>query len=168
MTEVTYKVPALSQALNGPLPRRPSEDEFLTALYNPAYKPELINSSMPVEFFLTKELSNPHARAKKQQRWKMRKALQKARLDEIIAEGMRHPEGRTEREIRAESAFRWRQELKDEQEKQKKMRWKDRVADVNMIRKARNKAKKEERQRRKLTELELDTSEPNQFIPKDV
>lgn len=165
---MTYKVPAISQSLTGPLPRRPSEDEFLTALYNPAYKPELINASMPVEFFLTKELSNPHARAKKQQRWKMRKALQQKRLDEIIDQEMKHPEGRTVREIRAESAFRWRQELKEEQEKQKKMRWKDRVADVNMIRKARKKAKKEERHRRKLTELELDSSEPNQFIPMDL
>lgn len=165
---MTYKVPTISQAINGPLPRAPSEDEFLTALYNPAYNPEFINSAKPFELFLFKELSNPHARAKKAQRWKMRKSLQKARLDEIIEEGMKHPDGRTEREIRAESAFRWRQELKGEKEQQKKMRWKDRVADVSMIRKARKKVKKEERQRRKLTELQLNVSEPNQFIPKDI
>ncbi|KAJ3548832.1 hypothetical protein NMY22_g1112 [Coprinellus aureogranulatus] len=168
VAEVTYKVPSISQSMTGPLPRPPSEEEFLTALYNPAYKPELFNSSLPLELFLVKELSNPHARAKKQQRWKMRKATQKARLDELIYEGRQNHEGQTDREIRAEAAFRWRQEMKGEQEKQKKMRWKDRVADVSMVRKARKKAKKEEKQRRKLTELQLDESEPNQFVPKDL
>ncbi|TEB04028.1 hypothetical protein FA13DRAFT_1760444 [Coprinellus micaceus] len=141
VTQVTYKT------INGPLPRAPSEDEFLTALYNPAYNPDFSSS---------RNSPTPHARAKKAQRWKMRKSLQKARLDEIIEEGMKHPDGRTEREIRAESAFRTKKE------QQKKMRWKDRVAD------ARKKVKKEERQRRKLTELQLDVSEPNQFIPKDI
>ncbi|KAF6762819.1 hypothetical protein DFP72DRAFT_877023 [Ephemerocybe angulata] len=166
VTEVTYKVPRIQQALSGPLPRPPTEEEFLTAMYNPGYKASF-DDSAPVEVYLNMELSNPHARAKKQQRWKIRKSVEKSRLDEIVASEMKQLNGRTEREARAEAAFRWRDELKQKQEEQKKMRWKDRVADVNMIRKARNKVKKQERQRRKLTELQLE-DEPNQFIPKDL
>lgn len=135
-------------------------------MYNPGYSVSFGNGA-PLEVYLEKELSNPHARAKKQQRWLARKAGEKARLEEIIAEEKKQLNGRTEREARAEAAFRLRQELKDKQEQQKKMRWKDRMADVNMIRKARKKALKEERHRRKLTELVL-ADEPNQVIPKDV
>ncbi|KAJ2933473.1 hypothetical protein H1R20_g3640, partial [Candolleomyces eurysporus] len=167
VTKLTYEVPQIRQSLNGPLPRPPLEDEYLTALYNPGYSAGFGNAAAPLEVYLEKELSNPHARAKKQQRWKARMASEKARLDEIIAEEKKHINGRTEREARAEAAFRWRQELKDKQELQKKMRWKDRMADVNMIRKARKKVKKEERHRRKLTELVL-ADEPNQVVPKDV
>ncbi|RXW25850.1 hypothetical protein EST38_g66 [Candolleomyces aberdarensis] len=167
VTKLTYEVPQIRQSLNGPLPRPPLEDEYLTALYNAGYNANFGNAAAPLEVYLEKELSNPHARAKKQQRWKARMANEKARLDEIIAEEKKHINGRTEREARAEAAFRWRQEIKDKQELQKKMRWKDRMADVNMIRKARQKVKKEERHRRKLTELVL-ADEPNQFVPKDV
>lgn len=166
VASLTYEFPQIRQSLDGPLPRPPAEDEYLTALYNPGYSASFGNAA-PLEVYLERELSNPHARAKKQQRWLARKASEKARLNEIIAEEMKSLNGRTQREARAEAAFRWRQELKDNQEQQKKMRWKDRVADVNMIRKSRKKAKKEERQRRKLTELEL-ADEPNQFVPKDL
>ncbi|KAJ2912206.1 hypothetical protein MD484_g8209, partial [Candolleomyces efflorescens] len=166
VTKLTYEIPRIRQSLNGPRPRPPAEDEYLTALYNPGYSTSFGNGA-PLEVYLEKELSNPHARAKKQQRWLARKADERARLEEIVAQEKKKLNGRTEREARAEAAFRLRQELKDKQEQQKKMRWKNRMADVNMIRKARKKALKEERHRRKLTELVL-ADEPNQVIPKDV
>lgn len=163
VAQVTYQAPRFQQAMNGRHPVPPPEAEFLRAYYNAGFKD--VSDAQPVEVFLHKELSDPHSRAKQQARWKIRKSHEKTRLEEIVAEEMKHQQGRPEREIRAESAFRLRQELKQKELDKKKMRWKHRMADVNMIRRARNKVRKEDRQRRKLTDLVL-AEEENQVIPK--
>ena len=163
VSQLTYKFPKFRHSLTGPIPRAPTEEEFLTALYNTEHGLPAVDG--PIEVFLEKELSNPHARAKKQARWQANQAAEKSRFEELVAEEMKQLNGRTRREARAEAAFRLRLEKKEKVEQQKKMRWKHRVADVSMIRRARKKAKKEERIRGKLTQLQLE-NEPNQFIPK--
>ncbi|EAU84311.1 hypothetical protein CC1G_01307 [Coprinopsis cinerea okayama7 len=167
VAQLTYQMPRFSQSMLGPVPRPPSEQDFLTSLYNPGYTVQSLEGA-PLEVYLNKELSNPHARAKKQRRWQLRRANERARFLEAVQEELKHPDGRTEREIKAEVAHRLRQEKVAEQKAVKKMRWKNRIGEVNMIRKARKQAQKEERQRRRLTELSLEDSDPNQVIPKSL
>lgn len=137
-------------------------------MYNPGYKAASSLDDAPLEVYLEKELSNPHSRAKKQKRWQFRRANEKHVFNERVAEEVKISSGRPEREIRAEVAHRLRQELKEHQHEEKKMRWKNRIGDITAMRKARKKVKKEERHRRKLTQLVLEDDDPNQVIPKSL
>ncbi|TFK29246.1 hypothetical protein FA15DRAFT_632108 [Coprinopsis marcescibilis] len=163
VAKLTYKMPQFHQSLVGPIPRPPSEDDFLTSLYNAGLRRYL--PAAPLEIYLTKELSNPHSRGKKMQRWKAHKSIEKARLGEITALELKDLAGRTEREAKADAAFRWREEIKNKKTEQQKMRWKHKVGDPKMVRKAKTKVKREDRQRRKLSDLVLE-DEPNQVLPK--
>jgi len=72
--------------------------------------------------------------------------------------------GRTRREARAEAAFKWREQLKEEKEADRKKRWKHKAAVAEMERKAKRKERKGKKLRQRLTELVL-KKEPNQVIP---
>lgn len=167
VTQLTYKIPQFGYKLQGPVPRPPNEADFLLSFYNPGYSVASIESA-PLEVYLKKELSNPHARAKKQARWQLHKANEKAKFESLVAEELKQPRGRTDREIRAEVAHRHRAQVQSEAALLKKQRWKHRISDVDELRKARKRINKQQRQRRKLTELQLDADEPNQVIPKAV
>ena len=163
VVKVTYKLPTFQQSLGAPIPRPATEDEFLASLYNPHLT--TLNDSEPVEIYLAQELSNPHSRAKKLMRWKIRQANDKALLDEIMADELKHLNGRSLRDAKAEAAFRWRELLKAKKDEERKRRWKDMAEESTMKRKAMRKEKKEARLKRRLTELVLSDSQ-NQVIPK--
>lgn len=162
VVKVTYKLPTFQQSLRAPIPRPATEDEFLATLYNPHLT--ALNDSEPVEVYLAQELSNPHSRAKKLMRWKIRQANDKALLDEIMADELKHLNGRSPRDAKAEAAFRWRELLKAKKDDERKRRWKDMAQESTMKRKAMRKEKKEARLQRRLTELVLSDSS-NQVIP---
>ena len=82
MVKVTYKPPPFSPTLKGLMPRLPTEQQFLRAIFNPRHTPFYGDAQPPVEMFLTKELSNPHSRAKKQKRWQQYKVYKKNLLKE--------------------------------------------------------------------------------------
>lgn len=126
-----------------PLPQIPSEQEFLAVLYNPHRKAKF-DESAPAEVFLHRELSNPHGTAKKLSRWRAYQGL---------------------REAGAEAGFKLREQLKKEKEADKKRRWMHKAAEVGMVRKAERKVRKQQKLRKKLSELVL-KDEPNQVIPK--
>lgn len=98
-------------------------------------------------------------------RWKIRQANDKALLDEIMADELKHLNGRSLRDAKAEAAFRWRELLKAKKDEERKRRWKDMAEESTMKRKAMRKEKKEARLKRRLTELVLSDSQ-NQVIPK--
>ncbi|KAF8639697.1 hypothetical protein AX17_000959 [Amanita inopinata Kibby_2008] len=165
VAKVTYKPPAFSPTLKTLFPRPPSEDEFLTALYNPHLKPKF-EQSAHVEVYLTNELSNPHSRAKKLKRWKAYQFRKSALLKEFTENETKVLNGRSMHEAKAEALFKWREHLKAEKEAVRKMRWKHRGAEAKLERKTARKARKELKRRQRLTQLALQTS-PNQVIPND-
>lgn len=165
VAKVTYKPPAFHPTLKTLVPRPPSEDEFLTALYNPHIKPTF-GASPHVEAFLTKELSNPHSRAKKLRRWKERQFRKREMLKEFVEKEIQNLSGRTVREAKAEAAFKWREHMSAEKEAARKTRWKHRGAEAKLERRKARKARKELKQRQRLTQLVL-REEANQVIPKD-
>ncbi|RDB20450.1 hypothetical protein Hypma_012414 [Hypsizygus marmoreus] len=164
--EVTYKPPAFTPSMKGLIPRPPSEPAFLRALYNP-HQPKKFDESAPVESYLFRELANPHSRAKKLARWKMWQFQKKARLEHLFAEATNNLRGRNPREARAEAAWQWRQEMKEQEEALRKQRWKRRNPEAMLERQARRTARKEAKQRQRLTAMVL-KDEPNQVIPKDM
>jgi len=168
VAKVTYvppKFPLITQA--GPIPRPPTEAKFLRAMYNPHYGKENAYSQHPVEGFLFRELSNPHSRAKKLKRWRVHQFLQNQLLKNIMAEALANKGSRDEREVIAEAKFQWRQQLEDIRKAVMKRRWTHKAAEAEMQRKNSRTARKELKQRQRLTELSL-KDEPNQFIPKAV
>ncbi|KAK2466418.1 hypothetical protein APHAL10511_002060 [Amanita phalloides] len=163
VVRVTYIPPTFHPTLKILVPRAPSEDEYLTALYNPHLRPAF-GESPHVEMFLTKELANPHSRAKKLKRWKEHQFRKRALLKEYIEKEVTTLKGRSVREAKAEAAFKWREYLNAEKEAARKMRWKKRGAEANLDRKRERKARKELKQRQRLTQLVL-REEANQVIP---
>lgn len=163
---MTYKPPAFSLSVKGPVPRRPTEDEYLTALYNP-HRARKFDESPPVESYLVRELANPHSRAKKHQRWKIWQAAKQKLFADLMIKETANLNGRTTREARAEAAFKWRRQIEEQKEEQRKRRWKHKASAANMERQTKRRERKEMKQRQRLTALVL-KEEPNQVIPKDV
>ncbi|KAF8897200.1 hypothetical protein BD779DRAFT_1638600 [Infundibulicybe gibba] len=166
VAKVTYKPPAFTPSLKGLIPRPPSEEQFLRALYNP-HRQLKNGESAPVEVYLHRELANPHSRAKKLARWKNYRFQKQALLQEFIAEELADLKGRTERDARAEAAWKWREKMAEDKDAERKRRWKHKAALEQMERKAARKERKEVKQRQRLTQLVL-RDEPNQVVPKDL
>lgn len=166
VVKVTYKPPSFTPSLKGLIPPRPTEDQYLTTLFNP-HRQNKFDDSPPIEGYLFRELANPHSRAKKLTRWKNSQFTKRARLAEITSEELKNLNGRTQREGKAEAAWRWRQEMEEERAAQKKRRWKHKAAEAKMEKQQKRRARKEAKQRQRLTALTLG-EEANQVIPKDM
>jgi len=166
VAKVTYKTPAFDSSPLEPLPRVPEEQEYLNLLYNP-HRLQDYDESAPFELYLKWELANPHSRAKKLERWKSYQAGTHELLKSITADEVKHLDGRSLKQAKADAAFNWREQVKEDQEKKKKARWAHSAKVGQWERKKAKKAQKEDRQRKRLTELVL-KDEPNQFLPSAV
>ncbi|KAI0366394.1 hypothetical protein BV20DRAFT_1002470 [Pilatotrama ljubarskyi] len=163
VNEVTYTPPALPATLLNPAPRIPTEHEYITSLTKP--DKAALPASAPVEVHLVKELSNPHARAKKQARWQAFKARQKALLEEFVRAEYANLAGRTRREARAEATWKWRNHIEEERKAEMKRRWRNRGAEARQMRTAKRKARKAAKRAQKLRNLVLEEA-PNQVVPR--
>lgn len=163
VAKITYRLPSFDSSRLVPLPQQAPETDYLNMIYNPhvdiTYDP-----SAPFETYLKLELSNPHSRAQKMQRWKQYQAGIQSLRKQITADEVRYLDGRTVRQAKADAAFKWRETVETEKKKKKKERWMHSAQLIKWDRKNRKKAAKEERLRRRLTELVL-TDEPNQVVP---
>ncbi|KAH9482483.1 hypothetical protein JR316_0004583 [Psilocybe cubensis] len=164
VAKITYKLPHFNPDKLEPLPPIPSEAEYLDHIYNPHRTP-YYDPSAPFEVYLQPDLANPHSRAKKLERWKQYQAGIHNLLKKITAYELANLDGRTVKQARSDAAFKWREQVKEEQAKKKKARWMHSAQMLKWERKNAKKEKKEDRQRRRLTELMLE-DEPNQVIPK--
>lgn len=146
-----------------PLPTLPAETEYLDHIYNPTPS-RTYDASAPFEVYLKPDLANPHSRAKKMQRFKLRQSIIHAQLKDIMDFELANLEGRTPKQARSDAAFRWRELVKKQKAERTKARWMTAARVETWEKKNVNKAKKEERQRRRLTELTLGEDQ-NQVIP---
>ncbi|KAF5370061.1 hypothetical protein D9758_001380 [Tetrapyrgos nigripes] len=165
VAKVTYKLPPFISTLKGLIPKMPTEKQFLRAVFNPHRTPFYGDTQPPVEMFLSKELSNPHSRDKKQRRWQQYKLYKKNLLQELVDAEIKANPARPHSEARVEAEFRWKRQL--EEERMEKMKQRS-VASGQAAKdewRARRKARKAEKERQKLTALTLEAA-PNQFIPK--
>jgi hypothetical protein len=160
VAEVTYKLPQFPRSLSEPVPRPPEELAYVKSLFNPLPTP----LDGPVEVYLSKELANPHSRAKKQARWQAHKRRTAVLLKEYLAAELKDLKGRTAREARAEAAWKWRQRLEEDKKAEEKRRWKNKGREARLIRKKARRERKEQKQRQRLTEMVLQDA-PNQIIP---
>ncbi|KAK7061414.1 nucleoside transporter [Favolaschia claudopus] len=166
VTKVTYVPPSFSSNLSAPLPRVPTEDEYIGGMSHPTKKTWFGNSP-PVEMYLQRELTNPHSRAKKMKRWQSHQVYKKSLLKDYIAAEMRELNGRSSKEAKAEALFKWRERLSTEEEAERRRRWHNLAVAEKAKKKQARKTKREAKRRDHLTQLELFEA-PNQVIPKDV
>lgn len=166
MARVTYVPPSFSHNLSAPLPRVPTEDEYIAGMSHPTKKP-WFGASPPVEMYLHRELTNPHSRAKKMKRWQSHQTYKRSLLTDYIAAEMRELNGRSSKEARAEATFKWREKLSAEDEAERRRRWLTLAVAEKAKKKQARKTKREAKRRDQLTQLEL-LEAPNQVIPKDV
>ncbi|KAJ7477084.1 hypothetical protein B0H11DRAFT_2029613 [Mycena galericulata] len=166
LAKVTYVPPSFSHILTAPLPRVPTEDEYIAGMSHPTQKP-WFGDSAPVEMYMHKELSNPHSRAKKMKRWQSHQLYKKSLLRDYIAAEMRELNGRSPKEAKAEATFKWREKLTAEQEAERRRRWLTLAVAEKAKKKMARKTRKALKRKNQLTQLGL-WEAPNQVIPKDV
>ncbi|KAJ7781610.1 hypothetical protein B0H16DRAFT_1359257 [Mycena metata] len=166
LTRVTYVPPSFSHNLSAPLPRVPTEDEYIAGMSHPTKK-SWFGDSAPVEIYLHRELSNPHSRAKKMKRWQSHQTYKKSLLRDYISAEMRELNGRSTKEARAEATFKWREKLSAEEEAERRRRWLTLAVADKAKKKQARKTRREAKRRDQLTQLRL-WDAPNQIVPKDV
>lgn len=138
----------------------PSEQEYIKSLA----KRSAFDPAAPVEIYVHRELTNPHSRAKKQQRWQAYQLYRRSLLQHMIQEEYKNLMGRTRRAARAEATWKWREKLIEERKTEMKRRWVNRGAETRLQQRRVRKTKKAERLRNKLRNLVLPDA-PNQVIP---
>lgn len=117
-----------------------------------------------MEVHLHKELSNPHSRAKKILRWQERQEYQRKLLAQMVANELKNLEGRTRKDATAEATFKFKQRMEEERKAEMVRRWRNRGDEARLKRRRERKARKAERESRKLSDLVLRAG-PNQVIP---
>ncbi|KAF7331780.1 Nucleoside transporter [Mycena kentingensis (nom. inval.)] len=152
--KVTYVPPAFLSKLTAPLPRVPTEAEYIAGMSHPT-KVAWFGDSPPVEPYLAVELSNPHSRTKKMRRWQSHKLYRKELLRDYIAAEMRELNGRTTKDARAEATFRWKQKLSAEDEAERRRRWLTLAVAEKSKKKRARKTRREQRRLDALTRLTL-------------
>ncbi|GJE84695.1 hypothetical protein PsYK624_007710 [Phanerochaete sordida] len=163
VNEITYRPPVLPQSIDDAASVSdavPSEQEYIRSLA----KRSAFDPAAPVEIYVHRELTNPHSRAKKQERWKIFQMQTKSLLQEMIQEEYKNLMGRTHRDARAEAIWKWRNKLAEDRKAEMKRRWVNRGAETRLMQRRARKAKKAERMRNKLRNLVLPI-QPNQILP---
>ncbi|KAG6818845.1 hypothetical protein H0H93_001082, partial [Arthromyces matolae] len=166
VVKVTYKQPAFHPLSKGLIPRPPPEESYLRTLYNP-HVPNIFADSPLLEVYLFRELSNPHSRAKKHARWLQWQKEKKERYQALLQDEMDNLNGRSPREAKAEAAFKWRQQVEEENEALRKQRWKKIHDEATLEKRSKRRERKEAKLRQRLTALSLKV-EPNQVIPESM
>lgn len=123
------------------------------------------SQNFPAELFLARELSNPHSREKKRERYLASKARQESLLKEYIAKELKKSiEGRNRREAVAEATFKWRERVRLDRKAELKKRWVARGLQARLERRKRRAQEKLDGEKKKLRELVLREA-PNQVMP---
>lgn len=117
-----------------------------------------------MEIYVHRELTNPHSRAKKQERWQARQLYKRSLLRHMVREEYKNLNGRTKRDARADATWKCRNRLIEERKAEVKRRWVNRGAEANLLNRRARRAKKAERLQKKLRNLTLDEA-PNQAVP---
>ncbi|KAL1721376.1 hypothetical protein EV715DRAFT_195112 [Schizophyllum commune] len=164
VSKVTYEFPAFSSRLEDPLPTPPSEMEYLLHVFNPHLGTAPFGDSPPVERYLAKELCNPHGRAQKLKRFRSFQLYKQRLLEEYIRAELADRQGRSKGKCVEDARFKFKENLAKDMLAAKRVRTKNSERVRKMMRKKLSKAKKEIKQRKKLTALALEAG-PNQVIP---
>ena len=158
---MTYRAPTLSLSAEPAANSVPSEQEYIKSLAaRSAFDP-----AAPVEVYVHRELTNPHSRAKKQQRWQAFQAWKKNLLGEITKEEYKNLGGRTRHAARADAVWKWRNALVEHRKAEVKRRWVNRGGQARQEGRQARRAAKAERLQNKLRALVL-SEEENQVIPR--
>ncbi|EJD03689.1 uncharacterized protein FOMMEDRAFT_19078 [Fomitiporia mediterranea MF3/22] len=164
IAEVTYVPSKLSRHLSSATPALRTEKGYD---YDRMLRKEIpYNQNFPMELFIARELSNPHSRAKKRERYLAAKARQQLLLKEYMADELKKTiEGRSKREAIAEATFKWRERIRLDRKAELKRRWIARGLKARLERRRRRAQEKLEFEKKKLRELVLRVA-PNQVMPK--
>ncbi|KAI0269291.1 hypothetical protein BC834DRAFT_621822 [Gloeopeniophorella convolvens] len=158
ITYVPFALPADTDAAVSEI----DENKYIQSVLKPDARP--YDPAVPVEIHLSKELSNPHSRAKKQRRWQAALTRQRELLKVYVQNELKDLKGRTRHEARAEAVWKWRERLAADIREEKKRRWIHRGGEAAVERRKVRRARKERKQDERLRGLVLKDA-PNQVIP---
>lgn len=162
VSEMTYTPPVLPESPKTPIPAPSSEQLYIKSI---AKRSSSFDLAHPVEVYVHKELTNPHSRAKKQERWQSYQLYKKSLLKDMIKEELKNViVGRTQREARAEATWKWKERILAERKAEMKRRWKNRGEEADLKAKMERKQRKKARLEKKLHSLVLQAA-PNQVLP---
>ncbi|KAI0698922.1 hypothetical protein BC835DRAFT_1412933 [Cytidiella melzeri] len=156
---ITYVLPRLPSALNF-VPKPPTQQAYINAIR----KGKNVDPAAPMEVHVTRELSNPHSRAKKQARWKAAQTHRRELLEEIVKAEVQNLDGRTRKVAKQEAIFKWKVRLEEERKAEMHRRRVLRGEVARFERQKVMKVRKAARLEKKLSGLELRPT-ANQVIP---
>lgn len=164
VAEVTYKPSPLPENFET---ERPSSFEQLSDDYIRMLRRDIpYSQDQPAELLLARELSNPHSRAKKRERYLAARAREAALLTTYIrAELGKGVTERTRKDAIAEATFRWRERLRLDRKAELKRRWVARGLQARLERRRRRAEEKQEILKKRLRELVVRQA-PHQVMPK--
>ena len=160
VTAITYVLPRLPPTSTGFVRKPPTQQAYINAIR----EGKDVAPGALMEVHVTRELSNPHSRAKKQARWQAAQKHKRDLFEEILQAEYKNLNGRTRKVAKQEAIFRWKVRLEEER---KAELYRRSVARGDVARLKRRKimtARKAARLERKLSGLELRPA-ANQVIP---
>jgi hypothetical protein len=160
---VTYEPPDATQLLHMNSAMRVKH--YVRSLYNP--QPHLLHNVWgPMEVHVTRELSNPHSRAKRQARWKARREYQRVLLSSLMTDELAAAtkEGRSRREARVDAVYKWKGQLAREAREERQRR---KIVRGDQAREDKKRAKRTHKATRKIDMLRrvVIQAGPNQVLP---
>jgi hypothetical protein len=164
VNKITYTPPAFPATSDLPLPKPPSEHEYIKSLSAP--EKSTFDNSQPMEVNIVREVSNPHSRAKKQKRWQAQQTYREELLQRFVKTELKDLKGRTRRQAKEEATFKWKQKLEEERRVELKRRWENRGQEAKLVRKRVRAARKEKKRNQRLANLTLQQAD-NQIVPTD-
>ena len=136
------------------------EDNYLLMLKN-----ELeYDQTIPMERYVMRELTNPHSRAKKRERYRLKKENEQELLKTMIEKELADLKGRTRRVARLEAKVKWEMAMEEARKAELARRREARGEDERLRKKRARKAAKRRKEEKRLRDLVL-VQAPNQVIP---
>ena len=136
------------------------EDNYLLMLKN-----ELeYDQTIPMERYVMRELTNPHSRAKKRERYRLKKENEQELLKTMIEKELADLKGRTRRVARLEAKVKWEMAMEEARKAELARRREARGEDERLRKKKARKAAKRRKEEKRLRDLVL-VQAPNQVIP---
>ena len=122
------------------------------------------DQTIPMECYVSRELSNPHSSVKRRQRYFSKKEKEQELLKTMIENELADLKGRTRRVARMEAKVKWERAMEKARKAESERRRKARGDDERLEKKRQKKAAKKRREERRLQDLVL-VQAPNQVIP---
>lgn len=141
-----------------------NEESYIGDLFTNKDLPSQWQASIPMEHIIASELTNPHSRARRQERWQERLAMLERSKQEYVKLELADLKGRRRQDAKADGVFRWKIAVRKYKARRNWQRWVRRGAKAKMEMRIKRRHRRSARKLRRLRMMKLKDAK-NQVIP---